>query len=174
MLYSEACSNVVWEGVFDWGEYESALAEADKVVRIERLHFDRFSSTPLECSGALVEYEKATGQWTLFCNHQMPGVAAIWMGPALRVGLDKLRFVTHDIGGGFGNKITTHTYLTALCLLARKLKRPMHWQAWRTDQHTATAHGNERWFADVEVAVQNDGTLLGFKVAAIDDCGAFP
>jgi hypothetical protein len=27
----------------------------------------------------------------------MPGVAAIWMGPALRVPLDKLRFVTQDI-----------------------------------------------------------------------------
>src|SRR5438552_13330914 len=104
----------------------------------------------------------------------MPGIAAIWMGPALRVPLDRLRFVTHDIGGGFGNKITTHTYLTALCLLARKLRRPMHWQEWRTDQHTANAHGNERWFRDIEVAVQNDGTLLGFKVDALDDCGAFP
>ncbi len=39
------------------------------------------------------------------CNHQMPGVGAIWMAPALRVGIDKLRFVTQDIGGGFGNKI---------------------------------------------------------------------
>ena len=41
-------------------------------VRIERLHFDRFSSTPLECSAALVEYERwltaslDTGEWGTF------------------------------------------------------------------------------------------------------------
>src|SRR5438093_2726162 len=96
------------------------------------------------------------------------------MGPALRTGLDKLRFVTQDIGGGFGNKITTHNYLTALCLLARKLKRPIHGQEWRPDQHTANTHGNERWFRNIGVAVQSDGTMLGFKVDALDDCGAFP
>ena len=42
-------------------------------MKIERLHFDRFSSTPLECSGCLVEYNRGTGQWTIHGNHQMPG-----------------------------------------------------------------------------------------------------
>jgi 2-furoyl-CoA dehydrogenase large subunit len=174
VLHEDAGTNVVWSGTFDWGDIDGALKAADRVVKIKELHFDRFASTPLECSGALVEYERATGQWTLYCNHQMPGVGAIWMGPALRCGLDKLRFVTHDIGGGFGNKITLHPQLTVLCLLARKLKRPMQWTEWRTDQHMANAHGNERWFHEIEVPVMNDGTMLGFKVKALDDCGAFP
>jgi 2-furoyl-CoA dehydrogenase large subunit len=174
VLHEDAGSNVVWSGVFDWGDVDGALKAADRVIRIKELHFDRFSSTPLECSAALVEFDRGTGQWTIHCNHQMPGVAAIWMGPALRAPLDRLRFVTQDIGGGFGNKITTHTYLTACCLLARKLKRPIQWTEWRTDQHMANAHGNERWFHDLEVPVMNDGTMLGFKVRALDDCGAFP
>lgn len=174
VLHDEAGTNVVWSGVFDWGDVDTALAEADHVVKIKKLHFHRFSSTPLECSGALVEYERGTGQWTLHCNHQMPGVGAIWMAPALRTGIDKLRFVTHDIGGGFGNKITLHPYYVTLCLLARKLGRPVQWTEWRTDQHLANAHGNERTFLDVEVAVQADGTMTGFKVKAVDDCGAFP
>src|SRR5919197_145583 len=101
ILHDEAASNVVWEGTFDWGDYEAAVGEADHVVKIKELHFDRFSSTPLECSGCLVEYNRGTGQWTMYCNHQMPGIGAIWMAPALRVGLDKLRFVTQDIGGAF-------------------------------------------------------------------------
>jgi CO/xanthine dehydrogenase Mo-binding subunit len=174
ILHEDAASNVVWSGQFDWGDYEAAAAEADHIVKIDRLHFHRFSSTPLECSGALVEYERATGEWTLYCNTQMPGVASIWMGPALRTGLDKFRFVTRDIGGAFGNKITLHPYYTALCLLARKLGRPVQWTEWRTDQHMANTHGNERTFLDVEVAVKADGTMTGFKVTAIDDCGAFP
>jgi CO/xanthine dehydrogenase Mo-binding subunit len=174
VLHEDAGTNVVWSGVFDWGDVDGALRAADRVIRISELHFDRFASTPLECSAALVEYDRGTEQFTIHSNHQMPGVAAIWMGPALRVPLDRLRFVSQDIGGGFGNKITTHTYLTACCLLARKLRRPIQWTEWRTDQHSANAHGNERWFHDIEVAVMNDGTMLGFKVRALDDCGAFP
>ena len=154
-------SNTVWSGVFDWGDFDAALADADHVVRIERLHFDRFSSTPLECSGCLVEFNRGTGQWTIHGNHQMPGVGAIWMAPALRVGIDKLRFVSQDIGGGFGNKITLHPQYTACCLLARKLNRPVQWTEWRTDQHTANTHGNERTFLDVTVPVKADGTMLG-------------
>ncbi len=164
VLHDDAGSNVVWSGVFDWGDVDTALAEADHVVKIDKLHFHRFSSTPLECAGALVEYDKGTGEWTLTCNHQMPGVGAIWMAPALRTGIDKLRFVTHDIGGGFGNKICLHPQYVVLCLMARKLGRPVQWTEWRTDQHTANAHGNERWFLDVEVAVKADGTMTGFKV----------
>src|SRR6266542_3799883 len=38
----------------------------------------------------------------------------------------------------------------------------------------ANSHGNERTFLDIEVPVRADGTMLGFKVRAIDDCGAFP
>jgi CO/xanthine dehydrogenase Mo-binding subunit len=174
VLHEDAGTNVVWAGVFDWGDVDGALKAADRVIRISELHFDRFSSTPLECSAALVEYDRGTEQFTIRSNHQMPGVAAIWMGPALRVPLDRLRFISQDIGGGFGNKITTHTYLTACCLLARKLRRPIQWTEWRTDQHSANAHGNERWFSEIEVAVMNDGTMLGFKVKALDDCGAFP
>ena len=174
ILHEEAGSNVVWSGLFDWGDYDAALAEADHVVRIERLHFDRFSSTPLECAGCVVEYDRGTQQWSIFGNHQMPGIGIIWMAPALRTGTDKLRFVSQDIGGGFGNKICLHPQFTACCLLARKLNRPVQWTEWRTDQHMANAHGNERHFLDVEVPVKADGTMLGFKVKAIDDCGAFP
>ena len=174
ILHEEAGSNVVWQGLFDWGDYDAALAEADHVVRIERLHFDRFSSTPLECAGCVVEYDRGTQQWSIFGNHQMPGIGIIWMAPALRTGTDKLRFVSQDIGGGFGNKICLHPQFTACCLLARKLNRPVQWTEWRTDQHMANAHGNERHFLDVEVPVKADGTMLGFKVKAIDDCGAFP
>ena len=49
ILHDDAGSNVVWEGVFDWGDWEGTVAEADRIVRIKELHFDRFSSTPVEC-----------------------------------------------------------------------------------------------------------------------------
>jgi CO/xanthine dehydrogenase Mo-binding subunit len=173
IIHEDSGSNEMWSGVYEWGSWEDALAQADKVVRIEELHFHRFNSTPLECDGAVVEFNRGVAQWTIYTNNQFPGFAQIMMGPAMRVGLDKLRFVTQDIGGGFGNKITSHPQLVACCLLARKLNRPVNWTEWRTDFHLSMSHGNERWFQDTEVAVKNDGTLLGFRTKALDDAGAY-
>jgi len=173
ILHEAAGSNVMWEGVYEWGDLDAAFAEADRIVKIKELHFHRFNSTPLECDGALVEYNRGTAQWTIHTNNQFPGFAAIMMGPAMRCGLDKLRFVTQDIGGGFGNKITSHPQLVVCCLLARKLRRPIQWTEWRTDFHLSMSHGNERWFHDTEVAVKADGTLLGFRTKALDDAGAW-
>jgi CO/xanthine dehydrogenase Mo-binding subunit len=173
VLHEEAGGNLMWEGVYEWGDLDAAFAEADKVVKIDELHFHRFNSTPLETNGALVEFNRGVGQWTIHTNNQFPGFAAIMMGPAMRTGIDKLRFVTQDIGGGFGNKITSHPQLVACCLLARKLNRPVQWTEWRTDFHMSMSHGNERWFHETEVAVKNDGTLLGFRTKALDDAGAW-
>jgi CO/xanthine dehydrogenase Mo-binding subunit len=172
-IHEDAGGNLMWEGVYEWGDLDAAFADADRVVTIDQLHFHRFNSTPLECDGALVEFNRGVGQWTIHTNNQFPGFAAIMMGPAMRVGLDKLRFVTQDIGGGFGNKITSHPQLVACCLLARKLNRPVQWTEWRTDFHMSMSHGNERWFLETEVAVKNDGTLLGFRTKALDDAGAY-
>jgi 2-furoyl-CoA dehydrogenase large subunit len=173
VLHDDADGNLMWSGLYSWGDIDAAFEEADSVIEIDELHFHRFNSTPLECDAALVEFNRGVGQWTLYTNNQFPGFAAIMMGPAMRTGLDKLRFVTQDIGGGFGNKITSHPQLVACCLLARKLNRPIQWTEWRTDFHLSMSHGNERWFSETKVAVKNDGTLLGFKTKALDDAGAW-
>jgi CO/xanthine dehydrogenase Mo-binding subunit len=173
VLHDEAEGNLMWTGLYSWGDFDAAVAESDRVIDIPELHFHRFNSTPLECDGALVEFNRGVEQWTLHTNNQFPGFAAIMMGPAMKVGLDKLRFVTQDIGGGFGNKITSHPQLVVCCLLARKLNRPIQWTEWRTDFHLSMSHGNERWFHDTQVAVKNDGTLLGFRTKALDDAGAW-
>ena len=173
VLHDDAGGNLMWSGLYSWGDLDAAFAEADRVIKIPELHFHRFNSTPLECDGALVEFNRGVGQWTIHTNNQFPGFAAIMMGPAMKVGLDKLRFVTQDIGGGFGNKITSHPQLVVCCLLSRKLNRPVQWTEWRTDFHLSMSHGNERWFRDTEVAVKDDGTLLGFRTKALDDAGAW-
>ena len=173
VLHADSGTNLMWEGNFEWGDLEAAFAEADKIVKIKELHFHRFNSTPLETNGALVEFNRGVGQWTIHTNNTFPGFAEIMMAPAMRCGTDKLRFVTQDIGGAFGNKITSHPQLVVCCLLARKLGRPVQWTEWRTDFHMSMSHCNERWFHDTEVAVKSDGTLLGFRTKARDDAGAW-
>ena len=172
-IHEDAGGNLMWHGTYEWGDLDAAFAEADKIVKIDELHFHRFNSTPLECDGALVEFNRGVGQWTIHTNNQFPGFAAIMMGPAMRTGLDKLRFVTQDIGGGFGNKITSHPQLVACCLLARKLAgrcsgprmahRLPHVDVAR--QRTVVprdgSRGQERWDA------------ARFRTKALDDAGAW-
>jgi|tagenome__1003787_1003787.scaffolds.fasta_scaffold20974451_3 CO/xanthine dehydrogenase Mo-binding subunit len=173
IIHDEVGSNVGWHGVYDYGDVDWALDNADHVVRIDRLHFHRFSSAPLECSAALVNWDPGTGVCEFQTNNQMPMFAAMFLGPAIGLGIDHMQFVTQDIGGGFGIKITSYTYLTALALLSRKAGRPVKWTEYRWEHLAASAHGNERTFLDVEVPVMSDGTILGFKLRAFDDAGAY-
>jgi 2-furoyl-CoA dehydrogenase large subunit len=173
ILHEEVGSNVGWHGVYDYGDVDWALENADHVVRIDRLHFHRFSSAPLECSAALVNWDPGTGVVEFQTNNQMPMFAAMFLGPAIGLGIDHMQFVTQDIGGGFGIKITSYTYLTALALLSRKAGRPVKWTEYRWEHLAASAHGNERTFLDIEVPVMSDGTILGFKLRAFDDAGAY-
>jgi CO/xanthine dehydrogenase Mo-binding subunit len=173
IIHDEVGSNVGWHGVYDYGDVDWALENADHVVRIDRLHFHRFSSAPLECSAALVNWDPGTGVCEFQTNNQMPMFAAMFLGPAIGLGIDHMQFVTQDIGGGFGIKITSYTYLTALALLSRKAGRPVKWTEYRWEHLAASAHGNERTFLDVEVPVMSDGTILGFKLRAFDDAGAY-
>ena len=61
VLHEECGGNMTYEGVWEWGDVDKAFAEADHVVKICELHFDRFNSTPLELDGALVEFNRGTG-----------------------------------------------------------------------------------------------------------------
>jgi hypothetical protein len=56
-----------------------ACEQADHVVRIDRLHFHRFSSAPLECSAAVVNWDAGTGIIDVTSNNQMPQFAAMQM-----------------------------------------------------------------------------------------------
>jgi CO/xanthine dehydrogenase Mo-binding subunit len=49
----------------------------------------------------------------------------------------------------------------------------MRWTETRTEHHWMGGHGNERWFHNVKMAVQADGTVLGLTYAALDDVGAY-
>jgi len=173
LVHTEVGSNVGWHGEYDFGDVDWALEHADHVVRIPRLHFHRFSSTPLECNAALVNWDPGTGTIEVQSNNQMPQFSAMYVAGALGVRIDQLMFKAQDIGGAFGMKMTSYTYITALALLSRKAGRPAKWTEYRSEHLVGSCHGSERTFLDVEVPVMADGEILGFKARAFDDVGAY-
>ncbi len=173
ILHDEVGTNVSWQGTYEYGDIDWAIEEADHVVKIDRLHFHRFSSTPIECFGVVVNWDPGTDTVEVISNNQMPLFGAMVIGPSMGVGIDRFDFTSQDIGGGFGIKINLYKQTGVLALLSKKAGRPVKWVETRTEHHLDGGHGNERWFVDIEVPVMADGTILGVKARAVDDAGAY-
>ena len=175
LLHDEAGTNRMWHDVFEFGEVDKAFQEALHIVHIGRLHFHRFSSTPLENNVVVGQWNIKEKRIQYFSNQQFPAFAAQFLSPALGVRIDQIGMRSIDIGGGFGIKITSYPYMALCALASRKTGgRPVKWTETRTEHMLASAHGNERTFYDTRVALDANGVITAIESRHIDDCGAYP
>jgi CO/xanthine dehydrogenase Mo-binding subunit len=175
ILHDEAGTNRVWNGVFEYGDVDKAFRDAAYVVNIDRLHFHRFSSTPLENNVVVAQWNPKDDRIYYECNNSFPSFAIQFLSAHLGVHIDRIRVETSDIGGSFGIKITSYPQM-AVCALASKKAggRPVKWVETRTEHITSSAHGNERTFRDTRVALDENGVMTALVSRHIDDCGAYP
>jgi 2-furoyl-CoA dehydrogenase large subunit len=171
LVHEEVGSNIMAHIHYSYGNIEKAMKEADRIINL-RLHFHRFSSTPLEPNAVVASYDKTEGTLTVWCNNQEPSFMLPQFNSALRLPYNRMRFITMDIGGGFGCKITNYVYVILISLASMKVGKPVKWVETRTEHMLASSHGAERIFK-VEVPVKEDGTVLGLKILSIDDDGAY-
>ena len=166
LIYEELGSNVAWEGHVAYGDVDSAFAAADRIVR-ENLKIHRYSSTPLEPFACLAEHTPE--RLTIWCNSQSPDV--IYDAVTEALGIENVRVIVPDIGGGFGQKIhLIRKYAVLTALMAVKTGRPVKWIEDRSEHMMAGGHSCEQEF-DVEAAVKADGEVLGLKILDTDDVG---
>ena len=175
VLHDEAGTNRVWNGVFEYGDVDKAFGEAAYVINIDRMHFHRFSSTPLENNVVIAQWNPKDDRIYYECNNSFPSFAIQFLSAHLGVHIDRIRVETSDIGGSFGIKITSYPQM-AVCALASKKAggRPVKWVETRSEHLTSSAHGNERTFRDTRVALDKNGVITGLASRHIDDCGAYP
>src|SRR5215469_12290149 len=175
ILHERAGTNKVWNGVFEYGDVDGAFRDAAYVVNIERMHFHRFSSTPLENNVVIAQWDAKDGHIYYSCNNSFPSFAMQFLAAHLNIHIDKIRVQTADIGGSFGIKITSYPQM-AVCALASKKAggRPIKWVEARSEHMVSSAHGNERTFLDTRVALDKNGVITAIDSRHIDDCGAFP
>jgi CO/xanthine dehydrogenase Mo-binding subunit len=175
ILHEEAGTNRVWNGVFEYGDVGRAFKEAAHIVSIDRLHFHRFSSTPLENNVIIAEWNPKDERIYYSCNNSFPSFAIQFLAAHLNIHIDRIRVETFDIGGSFGIKITSYPQM-AVCALASKKAggRPVKWVETRSEHITSSAHGNERTFRDTRVALDKNGVITAVVSRHIDDCGAYP
>src|SRR5713226_3713599 len=90
LLHPAMGTNRNWYGVFEYGDVEKAMKQAAHVVHIGRLHFHRFSSTPLECNAIIATWDSRSGDIDFRCNNTFPSLAAQFLSPALGVRMDQI------------------------------------------------------------------------------------
>src|SRR5436190_1393496 len=175
LLHEEAGTNRLWNGVFEYGDVETAFRDSAYMVNIDRLHFHRFSSTPLENNVVIAAWDPKDERLYYSCNNSFPSFAIQFLAAHLNVHIDRIRVETADIGGSFGIKITSYPQM-AVCALASKKAagRPVKWVETRSEHMTSSAHGNERTFRDTRVALDKNGVITAIASRHIDDCGAYP
>lgn len=175
ILHEEAGTNLVWSGQFEYGEVDKAFAAAASIVTIDRMHFHRFSSTPLENNAVIGQWDAGDNTIQYWSNNSFPAFAIQFLAPHLGVHIDAIRTQSYDIGGSFGIKITNYPYMALCALASRKAAgRPVKWSETRTEHLMASAHGNERTFFKTRVALDKNGVITAIESQHVDDCGAYP
>ena len=173
LVHEATGTNRTWHGVFEYGDVDQSFADAAHVIKIDRLHFHRYASTPLENNACIAEWTRQ-GDVEFLCNNSFPGFAQQLLAPGLRLPAEKVRIRSYDIGGSFGIKIWNYVYMALAALASKKTGgRKVKWSEIRTEHLLASGHGNERTFLDTEVALDRDGVIIGVRSRHIDDCGAY-
>ena len=172
-IWPEAPDNVA----FDWTDGDAAAVEAAfrgaAHVARTRLVDTRLAPAALEPRAALAEWDAAAGRYTLLASTQ--GVAVVrrlLAEGALRVPVESVRVLTHDVGGGFGMKVQAYPEFAALLHAARRLGRPVKWTASRLESFLADTAGRDG-VLEGEMALDARGRILALRVRTLVGIGAY-
>jgi carbon-monoxide dehydrogenase large subunit len=114
-----------------------------------------------------------TGGLTIWNSNQAPHGVRAALAKVLRLPENAIRVIAPDVGGGFGVKIEIYPEDVLVAALAHVYKTPFCWVESRLESLLVTTHGRAQ-IADVEAAVQEDGTVLGLRMRVFGDEGAYP
>ena len=134
---------------------------------------NRLVSNPMEPRAAIGEYDRATGDYTLYTTSQDPHVIRLLIaGSVLSVAEHKFRVVAPDVGGGFGTKGSLYAEQALVTWLAGKLARPVKWTAERAEGFASDNQARDH-LTHGELALDQDGKFLALRVATLANLGAY-
>jgi carbon-monoxide dehydrogenase large subunit len=173
VLHEGVAGNICYDWhIGDKAAVDAAFAGAAKVVKLD-LTNNRLIPNAMEPRAALGDYDRSTGDYTLFTTSQNPHVIRLLMG-AFVLGLPehKLRVVAPDVGGGFGSKIYHYAEEAIVTWAAGKLARPVKWTAERSESFMSDAHGRDH-VSTAEMALDASGKFLALRVHTLCNMGAY-
>ncbi len=171
VIHEEFGTNIAFVHSAGTGDVEAAFNQADKVVS-QRLIHQRLIPVAMEPRGVLVQYLPGEEQMTLWSSTQIPHLMRTQVALMLGIPENKLRVIAPEVGGGFGSKLNVYAEEALLGWISMQLNRPVKWVETRRENFTSTIHGRGQ-VGTAEVAVKNDGTILGLRYNVVADLGAY-
>ena len=159
-----------WESG-DAAKTDAAFAEADKIVTLET-HYPRSHPAPLETCGMVADIDPATGHATLYMTSQAPHAHRTLFALVAGLPEQNIRIISPDIGGGFGNKVPIYPGYVVATAASLVIGKPVKWVESRSDNLISTGYARD-YYMKGELAVTNDGKILGLRVDMTSDQGAF-
>ena len=171
VIFEEAGSNILMHDKMVHGNIEEATKEADLVVK-EYFKVHRYSSTPLETWAIIAQYDAAKESYVAWANDQQHGRSIVNVCNLLGISSDKFRLIVPDSGGGFGIKLALWPYTVILCLLAKRVDKPVKWIQTRREHLLAGTHAPDVNM-EIELAVKKDGRITGLSIKDMNNDGSF-
>jgi carbon-monoxide dehydrogenase large subunit len=169
LLYDDWADNRYLTAAYATGEVAAAFAGADHVLQ-QRFTHHRIIGLPLEGHGARGHFDVRSGRLTLHASSQQPHNLRTVVSQITGLAENRVRIVSPDMGGGFGNKQHFMREEALIAVLAMQVPHPVSWVQDRSEAMTSSVHSREQ-IHDVEVAFRADGRVLGLRAKLLADVG---
>jgi carbon-monoxide dehydrogenase large subunit len=162
--------------IFDWeagdaAETDAVFASADVVISQE-IVYPRVHPAPMETCGAVADYEPIEGHLTLYETTQAPHAHRTLFAIVAGIPEHKIRIVSPDIGGGFGNKVGIYPGYILAVVGSIVTGKPVKWVEDRSENLMSTSFARD-YIMQGEIAATKDGKILALRTNVLADHGAF-
>jgi aerobic carbon-monoxide dehydrogenase large subunit len=162
--------------IFDWESGDAAataraFAAADVVVEQEMV-FPRSHPAPMETCGAVADFDRVAGKLTLWATTQAPHAHRTLYAGILGLPEHRIRVVSPDVGGGFGNKVPVYPGYVCAAVGAMTTGRPVKWMEDRAENLMSTGFARDYMMRGA-IAATAGGRIRSVRVDVLADHGAF-
>ncbi|WP_327323413.1 aerobic carbon-monoxide dehydrogenase large subunit [Streptomyces sp. NBC_01210] len=162
--------------IFDWsaGDKErtdEVFSAADVVVEQDML-YPRVHPAPLETCGTVADMDAITGKLTVWSTTQAPHAHRTLYAMVSGIPEHKIRIISPDIGGGFGNKVGIYPGYVCAVVGSIVTGAPVKWVEDRSENLMSTSFARD-YHMHGEIAATKDGKIQALRVHVIADHGAF-
>jgi len=162
--------------IFDWETGDARRTQAvfdDAEVTItQEMLYPRVHPAPLETCGVVAHFDPVSGKLTVWATTQAPHAHRTLYAMMTGLPEHKIRVISPDIGGGFGNKVPI--YPGYLCAVTGSMLtgQPVKWMEDRSENLMSTCFARD-FHMRGELAASRDGTIRAVRVTVLADHGAF-
>ncbi|MGB7934079.1 MAG: aerobic carbon-monoxide dehydrogenase large subunit, partial [Gammaproteobacteria bacterium] len=162
--------------IFTWEAGDKAATDqvfesAAVTVKQEMLN-PRVHPCPIETCGCVASFDKVKGDLTVHITSQAPHIYRTVISLLSGLPESKVRVISHDIGGGFGNKIPVYPGYVVAIVGSIVLGRPVKWIEDRIENLSTTSFARD-YHCTGELAADRDGRITAMRVNILADHGAF-